>query len=319
MRYPDRLKPALPEPYRILPELMRDLGYVTGNVGQVGPVRLNRKDDWLFQTQQNSWDTHELSNLKAQSPFFAMVQFSNAHRRFNPAKPFINPDDVKVPEYYPDHQVSRQDWADYLGAVNRVDQQVGQVMKELERQHLLENSIVVFLSDHGRPMIRGKNWLYDSGTRIPMVVRMPDAEAPRSADQVREQLLSSVDLVAQTIVWAGGKPPQWMQGREFMGKDVKQREYVFSAVDRIGDIETLSRAARSQRFKYIRNFKTPGSINGCSTAYRKANHPIYHLIELMDEQKLLSPVQRQLVAAMPQEEFYDLVNDPMEDKEPSRI
>ena len=111
---------------------------------------------------------------------------------------------------------------------------------------------------------------------------------------------------------AKGSVPDWMQGRGFLREDYSPRKYIHTAADRFGDVNTCSRAVRTNRFKYIRNFKRPGSINECTTAYRRATHPIYHLLNIMGEKKLLTPVQSRLLEPLVDEELYDLEEDPYE-------
>jgi uncharacterized sulfatase len=312
MRYPKALLPQLPRPVKILPQLMRENGYYTGNVRDLAG---SGKDDWMFRTTQKSWDARSWSELIRHRPFFGQVNLRVSHRKFKIGKKPVSTKDITIPPYYPDHVVSRADWADYLGAVNMADEYVGTILEQLRRDGLTDKTIVMFFSDHGRPMTRGKNWLYDSGTRIPLLIYYPDAIARPERFKVGgvgSQLISAVDLVAETILMAGGKVPEWMQGRHFLRKDSVSRKYVYTATDRIGNIETCSRAVRSRDYKYIRNYKTPGSVNACSTPYRRANHPIYHLLNVMAEKRLLTPIQEQLLKPMVREELYDLENDPFE-------
>ncbi len=316
MRYSKALRPALPSPVKILPELMRANGYHTGNIRGICGTGTG-KDDWLFKTSQTSWDTRSWSALIKRQPFFAQINFKESHRAFRRGAHGVAPKDVTLPPYYPDHAVSRADWAGYLESVNVVDERVGAVLDQLKRDGLADSTIVVFISDHGRPMIRGKNWLYDSGTHIPMLIHIPrGVAAPERFKRggVSSELLSAVDLVAETVLMAGGQVPKWMQGRSFLRKDSVPRTHVLAAVDRIGNIDTCSRAVRTQRFKYIRNFKTPGSVNACTTAYRRAAHPLYHLLNIMGRKGLLTPVQAQLLKPLAAEELYDLEKDPYETK-----
>lgn len=315
MRYSDELLPELPKPYKILPELMREQGYYTGNVRGFSKTGTG-KDDWLFKTDQKSWDTDSWDDLTNHQPFYGQISFKESHRVFkgNPRHP-IDPDAVTLPPYYPDHLVARQDWADYLGDVITADEHVGDVLEQLKRDGLADNTIVIFISDHGRPMMRAKNWLYDSGTLIPMVIYIPNGvEAPSGFTKGGEnsELLSAVDLVAETLLMAGGEIPEWMQGRSFLRKDSQSREFLYTAVDRIGQFESLSRAVRTERYKYIRNFKIPGSVNETATAYRRSTHPIHHLLNIMGEKRLLTPAQEQLLRPIASEELYDLKNDPHE-------
>ncbi|MDP6635689.1 MAG: sulfatase [Phycisphaerae bacterium] len=313
MRYSKALMPVLSKPVKVLPELMRENGYYTGNIKKIGGTGTG-KDDWQFKAPGKSWDTSSWSELVKHQPFYAQINSKQSHRKFASSKG-ISKERIEIPPYYPDHPVTRNDWAGYFASVNQFDRQVGAILKRLEADHLDKNTIVCVFSDHGRPMIRGKNWLYDSGTRIPLIIYYPENVKKPDGHQVGKEnsaLLSVIDLVAETVLMAGGAIPDWMQGRSFLQKDSVPRKYIHTAVDRIGNIDSCSRAVRTDRFKYIRNFKTPGSINECTTAYRRANHPIYHLLNIMGGKNLLTSVQAQLLRPLAAEELYDLKKDPYE-------
>ena len=171
MRYSNELTPALPKPVKVLPELMRENGYYTGNIKEIGGTG-SGKDDWLFKVTGKAWDTPSWDELLKHQPFFAQINSRQSHRGFSSAEN-ISKEKIKIPSYYPDHLVTRNDWAGYFDSVNKFDAQVGAILKQLEADHLDKNTIVCVFSDHGRPMIRGKNWLYDSGTRIPLIIYYP--------------------------------------------------------------------------------------------------------------------------------------------------
>lgn len=314
MRFSQELMPKLPQPVKILPEMMRENGYFTGNIKGVCDTGQG-KDDWMFKTDQKKWDTHSWGELIRHQPFFAQIHFSESHRKFEKPSPKIRQNQMQIPPYYPDHPVTRNDWAGYLSSVSKVDNHVGNILKKLDSDGLSDNTIVVFISDHGRPFTRGKNWLYDSGTHIPMLIYYPEKvalPAKYRRGTTNTGLISAVDIVAETVLMGGGSVPDWMQGRSFLRKDSVSRHHVFSAVDRFGEVDTRSRAVRTNQYKYIRNYKTPASIVECATSYRKFNHPLYNLINVMGECNLLSPVQAQLLKPMVKEELYDLSQDPYE-------
>lgn len=313
MRYSQELMPKLPEPYKTLPQLMQEKGYVTGNIKAIGGTGTG-KDDWQFKIDGERWQTDSWKELTAKQPFFAQINSKDSHRRF-PSTEGIDQTKIKLPPYYPDHPVARNDWAGYLASIQRFDKQVGAILKQLKDDGLADSTIVCVLSDHGRPMIRGKNWLYDSGTHIPLIIYIPDGlKKPTGykAGADSKQLISAIDLVAETVLLGGGEVPSWMQGRSFLRKDRKPRSFIPTAMDRFGDVDARSRAIRTERYKYIRNFKTPGSINDSTTAYRRAAHPVYHLLKILDEKGQLTPVQAQLLKPMAEEELYDLQADPYE-------
>ena len=316
MRYSDLLKPTLPESIKIMPEIMRANGYFTGNIIGVSNTGTG-KDDWLFKTEQKKWETKSWQELISRQPFFGQINIAESHRRFGKIDPTLRRDKLKIPLYYPDHPITRKDWAGYLSEVMTVDRRVGEILARLKSDGVDENTIVIVMSDHGRPMLRGKNWLYDSGTRIPLVIYYPEsipAPAKYKAGSVNDELISTIDLVAETILMGNGQIPKWMQGRSFLRATSVPRKRVYTAVDRIGNIDSRSRAVRTAQFKYIRNFKQPGTVVEASTYYRRATHPLYHLISLMHEKGQLDPIQQQLVRPIVEEELYDLSTDPYETK-----
>lgn len=313
MRYSQELMPKLPKPYKTLPQLMQERGYATGNVKAIGETGTG-KDDWQFKIDGDKWNTDSWKELTAKQPFFAQINSKDSHRRF-PSTEGIDQTKIKLPPYYPDHPVARNDWAGYLASIQRFDKQVGAILKQLENDGLADRTIVCLLSDHGRPMIRGKNWLYDSGTRVPLIIHIPEAlkqPVGYKAGADSKQLISAIDLVAETVLMGGGEVPDWMQGRSFLRADSKPRSFIPTAMDRFGDVDARSRAIRTERYKYIRNYKTPGSINESTTAYRRAAHPVYHLLKILGDKGQLTPVQAELLKPMAQEELYDLQVDPHE-------
>jgi N-sulfoglucosamine sulfohydrolase len=315
MRYSDELLPALPAHVKLLPQLLREVGYSTGNLADVDETG-TAKDDWLFKAPADVWDSDSWDELVLQQPFYAQINTEVSHRPFSrDSKVKVDPRKLDIPPYYPDHEVSQEDWIGYLEEVNRTDELVGNILAHLEHDGLTENTIVILVADHGRPMIRAKNWLYDTGTRVPMIVFIPPEltqPSAYSAGTENSELISGVDLVAETLLLAGAEIPDWVQGRSFLRADSVPRDYIFTAVDRIGNIDSRSRAIRSERFKYIRNYKTPGSINQSITSYRMAMHPIHHLLNLMGEHKMLTPIQARLLEPIAEEELYDLASDPHE-------
>jgi len=314
MRYPDELKNELPAGVVPINELFRRNGYQTA-LFKGAPA--NNKTDWSFATPYTEYDASSWSELSNDKPYFAYFNLKMTHRPF--VQDTINPIDpatVKVPPYYPDHQVAKEDFADYLESLQTLDKQVGQVLDGLQKHGSSGNTIVVFLGDHGRPMTRAKNNLYDAGMQIPLIMAAPDdsewaAYLPKGSSN--SQLVSAIDITATSLQFAGINKPDYMHGRVLFGdKKEPGRTHIFCALDRIGESNYKSRAVRSDKWKYIKNYNRDKSINELATAYRKAMHPIFHLLNIYDEKGLLTPEQEALVRPMPEEELYDLENDPYE-------
>lgn len=314
MRYPDELKNDLPEGVVPVTEIFRRNGYQTA-LFKGGPA--NYKTDWSFATPYTEYDASNWSEFSKDKPFFAYFNLKLTHRPF--VQDTINPIDpatVKVPPYYPNHQVAKEDFADYLESLQILDQQVEYVLNGLEENGFSDNTIVIFFGDHGRPMTRAKNNLYDAGMQIPLIMAAPPSSKWASVlpkGSTNKQLVSAIDITATSLEFAGIKKPEYMHGRVLFGENKEpERTAVFCALDRIGESNYKSRAVRTDKWKYIKNYNRDKSINELATAYRQAMHPIFHLLNIYEEKGLLTPEQEALVRPMPEEELYDLENDPFE-------
>jgi len=222
------------------------------------------------------------------------------------------PGDVVLPPYIPDTPTVRRDFDQYYDEISRLDGYVGQVLDELDRQNVATNTLVLFISDNGRPFPRDKTTLYDSGIKTPWIVRWPAHVKP---GQTCASLVSTVDI-APTFLDAAGLPkPSIMPGRSIrmllVDPTTKIRGYVH-AEKHWHDYEAYGRAIRSQRFKYIRNFypdlpKTPPADVVRSPTYREMRR-LHNVGELSVAQRLCFRLP------IPPEELYDLEADPFEMK-----
>ncbi len=262
--------------------------------------------------------------MKSHQPFYAQVNFSETHRgaAWNEAHRFIDrpadPERVQLPPYYPDHPVTRAVWAQYLNAVMAADKKVAFIRQLLVRDELADNTIVVFMSDHGRAMPRGKQWPYDSGLHIPLIVYWPtNADIPPPVGYRRAtrsgQLVASIDVTATTVAIAGGQKPDRMQGRVLWGADADPpRKYLFGGRDRGDETVFHIRTVRDDRYRYLRN-KYPERPFLQLNRYKEASYPIIALMRHLHEQgKLAGPPARLLEPRRPAEELYDLKSDPWE-------
>jgi arylsulfatase A-like enzyme len=161
-----------------------------------------------------------------------------------------DPGDVVLPPYYPTDQIFLEDWALYLDSVRVTDFHVGRVLKRLQTEGLLENTLIVFFTDHGISHARGKQFLYDEGTHIPLVIRGPHMQAGR----IRTDLVEHIDVAALSLAAAGISVPDWMQGQNILAQDFQPKHAVFAARDRCGEAVDRIRSVRSEDFLYIRNF-----------------------------------------------------------------
>jgi uncharacterized sulfatase len=292
----------------LLTHRFREAGYFTSNAAGLRWDRPGKTD--LNFTLDRPFDGTDWRQRSPGQSFFAQVNFSETHRTFtrDPNRP-ISPDLVELPPYYPDHPVTRRDWADYLECAQILDQKVGAVLRRLEEDGLAENTVVFFFGDHGRPHVRDKQFLYDGGIHVPLVVRWP-GKVP--AGGVSEALVSTVDLAAASLDAAGIPLPSGMHGRPFLRADAPQRDVVFAARDRCDETYDRIRCVRDHEFKYIRNYN-PNLAYMQSNLYKLRQYPVWSLLPWLHAQGRLTPAQEPFMAATrPAEELYDLRTDPHE-------
>jgi arylsulfatase A-like enzyme len=98
--------------------------------------------------------------------------------------------------------------------IDIMDQQVGEILKDLEEDGLDNNTIIFFYSDHGDGTPRARRWLYDSGLKVPMIIRFPDA---RNTGEVNRDLISFVDFALTMLSLTDIPIPEYMEGFAFLG------------------------------------------------------------------------------------------------------
>lgn len=310
------LKIHLPKGMRTIPELFREAGYFTTNANPEG--KRPGKEDYNFDYQRSDlYNGVDWTRRAAGQPFFAQYQLAGGKLR-NSEKAYkkveaelenlVTTEDVTLPPYYPDHPVIRQDWAEYLNSVVYTDKQVGQIIAGLKAENVLDNTIIFFLTDHGISHARGKQFLYEEGVKIPFVVWGLKED---SAGSKRDELISHIDLSATSLALAGIKIPTKMQGRPLFGPQARPREYVVSARDRCDETVDHIRGIRKGNFKYIRNYLPERPyLQPCKYKDAKPFMPV--LRELYAAGKLNETQSLHLAETRPEEELYDLSNDPWE-------
>jgi arylsulfatase A-like enzyme len=313
-------KIELPDPVVLVPQLFQRAGYHTSN-GAWPPAPRGRigKTDYNFEWDAAAYDAADWSDRKPGQPFFAQLQLRGGKHRGGgdgeawPAKvkrtlgSVTDPDDVTLPPYYPDDPILREDWAQYLDACRVTDHEVGEILDRLKREGLLDSTYVFFLTDHGISHARGKQFCYEEGMRIPLIVRGPGL----AAGSTRDDLALQIDLAASSLAFAGIAIPEWMPSVDLFAADHEPRAFVVSARDRCDETVDHIRAVRTPRFKYIRNF-LPQRPYLQPNAY-KDNKPIVRRIRELDAAGRLNETQSLVTAqSRAPEELYDLEADPWE-------
>ncbi|MBL8227560.1 MAG: sulfatase [Bryobacterales bacterium] len=304
----------LPEGVRLISHRMRDAGYFTANVTDIaGGVRGSGKTDFNFKLDEKPFQgTHWNQRAKGQ-PFYAQINFTAPHK--GPMWPMarkqprlVDPAKVELPPYYPDHPVVRDEVANYLDAVNLWDMQVGAVLDALKRDGVLDNTVIFVFGDNGRCLLRGKQWLYDPGTQVPLLVRWPGVTKPGT---VRKDPAIALDITATTMDVAGIEKPALLHGQSLFAK-AKPRGMVFTARDRCDMTVDRIRAVRDGRYKLIRNF-LPDRPYTQFNEYITNSYPTQKVIKELHASSKLNAVQAQWMAERrPDFELYDLEADPHE-------
>lgn len=301
---------VLPEGMKPYPLLLREAGYYTSN---------NSKEDYQFQSPVTMWDdsspkAHYRNRPDKSQPFFSIFNFTTTHesqvwaREKEPLK--VDPAKVKIPPYYPEDFISRYVMARFITNVMTMDDQVGEVIRQLKEDGLYDHTIIFFYSDHGDGLPYAKRELYDRGLRAPLLVKAPFLKPGKS-----EELISFVDFAPTLLSLAGIKIPESMQGQAFLGeqKSAKPRKFIFAARDRMDSEYDRVRAVSDGRFKYIRNYMLEKS-NYQNIQFRLQNPLMPHLLELHQEGKLKEHQARWFASSKPLEELYDTQSDPYEFK-----
>lgn len=313
------VKRPLPEGVRTLGEWLQLSGYYTANVRQFPPgmnVQGQGKTDWNFLPRSDTpFQSDNWTDLKSRQPFYAQVNFQETHRAFR-AEGLTDPEKVALPPYYPDHPVIRKDYADYLDSARRLDGKIGRILEQLERDGLADNTVVIFMGDNGESHIRGKQFCYEEGLRVPMIIRWPAGLTPPAhykVGSVDERLIEAIDVAPTLLSLAGEAVPAKMQGRPFFGPATgAPRTHAFGARDRCDMTAMRIRTVRDARYRYIRTF-TPEVPFFAFNRYKETSYPAWKLVPELHRQGKLTPAQAFLCEPrQPEEQLYDMVADPHE-------
>lgn len=277
------------------------------------------KTDYNFEWDPRMYDGNDWAGRKPGQPFFMQVQLlggklrggtdeaarrlqERAQAEFGVA---TDPAKAELPPYYPRDPVLLRDWAAYLDTVRFTDKHVGEVLARLEKEGVLENTLVIFTTDHGISHARGKQFLYDEGAHVPFVVRGPGV--PRGA--VRNDLVELIDLTPISLAAAGIPVPAGMQAKNVFAADYRPREAVFAARDRCDETVERIRSVRTEQYLYIRNFHAQRPLLQ-PNAYKDGKSIVQTLRELNAAGKL-DALQRELLFSptRPVEELYAWTTD----------
>lgn len=299
----------LPPDRPTLPEFLRAVGYHTFNAG---------KDDYNFQYDREllypgPYSSHfhwkegpsvELNSLPSSQPFFGQIQLPGGKAARDPGVAGLMPPlgEIALPPYYPDQPLFREEIAAHYACLREADRQVGVILDTLAKVGLLERTAVFLFSDHGMEGLRHKQFCYDGGLHVPLILRLPGGSAP----QRRSDLVSTVDITATTLALAEQPVPAWFEGRSLLGHP--KRSHLVSARDRCDFTLDRIRSVRTGRYRYIRNYHPERPW--LQPQYR-SNWPIFRTWLEQAEAGVLPPEQAAFASSIrPAEELYDVQTDP---------
>ncbi|SHF83737.1 Arylsulfatase A [Arenibacter palladensis] len=295
-------KKPLPYGIKPMPLLLKEAGYHT-SLMIYNKTDANFSDDLGFMGKD--WKERE----KGQ-PFFAQITLGGTHRQWNrdPKNP-IDPAKVELPPYYVDTPFARRDWANGLEQMQICDREIGDILKRLEKEGLSENTLVFLIGDNGRCHIRGKQFLYDPGLQVPLIIKWPGKVAP---NQVNEDMVQTIDITATILEVAGAKPKHPLQGKNLFEEASKNREYIFAARDRMGGTHDAMRTIRSKKYKLIHNLMPERAWLQYS-GYKEDMYPMLAEMNVMFMEDKLNKDQAKFFAPnKPEFELYDIEKDPYE-------
>lgn len=318
-----RQEQTLPVWMKTFPHYLSESGYFTSNQNKTD---FNFSAEGVFNYHKE--DLYPWRQRAEGQPFFSFFNIGDTHEgpgntpenylrvtdNLSPEQ-FTSPDSVTLPPYYPNTPEMRKIWARYYDLAAAMDVKVGQILKNLEEDGLMENTIVFFFSDHGHGLPRYKRWLNITGLKVPFVVHLPEKYlhlAKNKPGAENSELVSFIDFAPTVLNLAGVEIPKHMNGIPFLGGNLPApHEYLFAARSRADDMYEFSRAIHDKNFIYVRHFlpHLPYIQTGVINSDGKDSYRELRRAHLAGE---LPPNGELMWHPKPVEELYDLQADPQE-------
>jgi len=313
-----------------LPRSLKQAGYRTGIIGKLHvnpesafPFDFSEMPSGNFARKDIAGYARNAAKFFAagDQPFFLAVNYPDAHSPWQkqvdglPAEP-LEPGDIEMLPYYGvDTPELREVLANHYNSIMRLDSLIGELLDALEAHGKAENTLVIFISDHGPDLIRGKRTVYQGGTRVPLIIRWP---AAIEAGHTSRALVESIDLMPTLLEAAGAEPLPGLPGKSLLpllrGEPVEWRRYLFTEFHTHAAAPNFNpqRALQDDRYKLIETL-FPGEINrnftftfnskryGFDSAAIAARQAPLHVRETYERMRI-----------QPRFELYDLYADPNE-------
>ncbi|MDP6047657.1 MAG: sulfatase [Phycisphaerae bacterium] len=330
--------PAAKKDIQLVTERLRAGGYLNGILGKVGHSSPKASFKWDM-----SYDMPQLGKgrdpklyakyakeffLRAKSqgkPFYLMANSHDPHRPFagsdqeagmrrggklTPPSRTYKPSEINIPGFLPDIPNVRREIAEYYSSVKRCDDTVGALLKALDESGQADNTLVMFISDHGMALPFAKTNCYLHSTRTPWIVRWPGVVKGPKINKTH--FISCIDFMPTALEAAGLDKDDTVDGTSFLSilKGGKQtgRDKVFTQFHQTaGRRRFPMRTVQDKRFGYIFNPWSDGK-----TAFKNESQSGRSFKAMQaaakDDAKIAARVK--LFQYRVVEEFYDFAKDP---------
>lgn len=303
---------TLPRNNKTLPMYLKENGYSTHLIGlqheSQDPHTLGydtiskrgREYKYSCRNMEKKYQQFLFEHKHDTVPFYACFGVWEAHRPLKGWADPVNPNKVKIPPYLPNHEIIREDLAEYYSMIHVIDKTIGNLMGFLEENSLKENTLFIYTTDHGEPFPRAKCTLYDPGIKTNLLMSLPNSEL-FSNGKIYTQMISNVDLLPTLLDIVGADIPKNIEGKSFFtslqNDNPVFREEIFTEKT-FHEIYDPIRSIRTKKYKYILN-------------YEKLEKE-YQIDEFTARDSIGAYINQFIDSPRKEEELYDLIEDPSE-------
>ncbi|WP_158970844.1 sulfatase [Paraglaciecola sp. L3A3] len=321
------LQAKLPEGLKPISLFLKDAGYYTSN---------DAKTDYNFLTPEKIWDKSapraSWRERQTDQPFFHMQTFGITHEgQLHFPKEDVqnvptqhNPHSIELPPIYPNTDLFKYTYARTLDNHLTADKQIGEVLKKLKEDDLMDDTFIFYFGDHGGVLPASKGYLFERGLHVPLVVYVPKNFRHLLHKDMRQLkrayidgFVSFIDFAPTLMKLAGLPASDKQDGQSFLGEDIslkelKKRDTTLGYADRFDEKYDVVRSLRKGKYKYIRHYQ-PFNPDVLYNAYRFKNQALKEWYDLYKAGEL-NPVQAAFFESKPVEALYDVEKDPFETK-----
>ncbi|MEQ8421664.1 MAG: sulfatase, partial [Arenibacter algicola] len=262
-----------------IPKSLKTMGYKTGIIGKLHvkpenafPFDFSSIDHSNFARKNMSQYAVDAEKFMSESnkPFYLQVNYPDAHAPFLrqidgiPKKPADTSKINSLPYMMVNNLRLKELTADYYNCIMRLDTYIGDLIKALKRSGKYQNTLIVYIGDHGADMLRGKRTSYEGGVRIPMIISWPGTGLKGTR---LKELTSTIDLFPTFLEVVGISLPNNLPGKSLVpllkGKETDWRKYLFTEYHVHSNHNPYpQRTIRNNRYKLIWNplagYENPG-------------------------------------------------------------